>query len=76
MGLDLTNREHLLHSAAVGLSILGWRNTDVEDAHCNHIPDDVMLRANVATASTVRALLDEMLPVSIMEQVRTGGTCP
>ena len=32
-GLDLTDREQLLDAAAVGLTVLCWRNTRLEDVH-------------------------------------------
>ncbi|SRR6266545_1843607 len=32
-GLDLTDRGQLLDAAAVGLSVLCWRNTSLEDVH-------------------------------------------
>ncbi|MGZ4581945.1 MAG: hypothetical protein ACXVXG_15025 [Nocardioidaceae bacterium] len=34
-GLDLTDREQLLDSAAVGLTVLLWRNTELENIHAS-----------------------------------------
>jgi len=129
-GLDLRDRDQLLDCTAVGLTVLCWRNTVLEDVHASvertqrlkrlgldpndpdvqagekvarrgfyqlldanwdtlvetdpdesarmdvllegreqgfGIPDDVMMRMNISTATAVRDVLDEVLPESATE---------
>jgi hypothetical protein len=71
-GLDLSDREQLLDSAAVGLSVLCWRNTAIENVHAGvervgvleaqgKDPDDPAVHAEEARVRRERCEAQEAL---------------
>lgn len=67
LGIELTERDQLLDAAAVGFTVMAWRNTSLEDIHAGggRLTDTVMMRANIATACQVRDVLDDLLPEGV-----------
>src|SRR5438105_12781050 len=55
LGVELTERSHLLDSAAVGLTVVCWRNTVLEDIHAGGERRDRLDEAlhNATDAATV-----------------------